>query len=268
MTPIEPGSPSSTATTSAMRPRRSAGATATRSSRPGLSRTDTGDPRPGAMCGSSCAAYSMTLAGTRKPRSSTSTWLPGLPRWCSEDSHESVAHGVVPWAMSPSTVAGPGRAPPPDGAQLHGGQVLRLVEDDVAQGRGAGDVVAELVEQDRVGPRPARPFPWSEAGCPTSRIRRSSSLRRPCACRASVVGIGEQREQHGLGVERRPQARDVLLHDGAAGHLVLHPVVGGVAGPLHLQQDRVGQPLRQHLPGRVVAHPPRLAARRGCRSTS
>lgn len=74
---------------------------------PGSSRTDSGTPRPGAMCGRRRAAYAMTAAGTRKPRSSTSTSASGLPRCASDSSHDAVAHGVVPCAMSPSTVAEP-----------------------------------------------------------------------------------------------------------------------------------------------------------------
>ena len=49
-----------------------------------------------------------------------------------------------------------GRAPPSHGAQLHGGEVLCLVEDDVPQAGGAGQQVAQFVEQDQVGSRPAR----------------------------------------------------------------------------------------------------------------
>ena len=72
ITPTEPGSPVRRATTTATSAATAAGGTRTRSSRPGFSRTDTGAPSPGAIDGSSRAAKSITVAGTRNPRSSTS----------------------------------------------------------------------------------------------------------------------------------------------------------------------------------------------------
>ena len=70
-------------------------------------RTDVGGARSGAVYGSSRAAYSMTSPGTRNPRVSCSTCASGLPRWPSASAHERVAHGVVAWARSPSTVSDP-----------------------------------------------------------------------------------------------------------------------------------------------------------------
>ena len=59
------------------------------------------------MCGSSRAAKSITAPGTRKPATSSSTSASGWPRWASDCDQERVAHGVVAWARSPSTVTEP-----------------------------------------------------------------------------------------------------------------------------------------------------------------
>jgi len=45
----------------------------------------------------------------------------------------------------------PGRASSPHCSQLHGRQVLRFIENDVAQARGALKVIVDLIEQDGVG---------------------------------------------------------------------------------------------------------------------
>ncbi len=57
--------------------------------------------------GSRRAAKAMTSAGTRNPTVSSSTTASGLPRCIRQSRHEVAAHGVVPCARSPSTVAEP-----------------------------------------------------------------------------------------------------------------------------------------------------------------
>lgn len=49
----------------------------------------------------------MTSSGTRNPLVNSSMWAAGLPRWCRASGQLAVAHGVVPWARSPRTVAEP-----------------------------------------------------------------------------------------------------------------------------------------------------------------
>ena len=75
-----------------------------------------------------------------------------------------VAHRVVPRRSRPrgralGDVPENGhrarRAASADGAQLHGREVLRLVEHDVAQARDPSQKVIELVEQGHVGAGPA-----------------------------------------------------------------------------------------------------------------
>ncbi len=77
------------------------------SKKPGFSRIDATGVRPGAMCGSSREAYAMTSVGTRKPAVSSSITASPLPRCPSASSQLRVAHGVVPCARSPRTVAEP-----------------------------------------------------------------------------------------------------------------------------------------------------------------
>ena len=59
------------------------------------------------MRGSSRAAKSITAPGTRKPATSSSTSASGWPRWVIDSAQDEVAHGVVAWARSPSTVTEP-----------------------------------------------------------------------------------------------------------------------------------------------------------------
>ena len=103
--PIEPGraDTSSTVVTAAAR----LSGTRVMASSPRARRTAVGGVRCGAIVGRRRAAYSITWPGTRKPAVSSSVWAPVLPRCFSASSHDGVAHGVVPWAMSPSTVIEP-----------------------------------------------------------------------------------------------------------------------------------------------------------------
>ena len=104
-------------------------------SSPRARRTDVGGSSPGAIAGSSRAAYSMTSPGTRKPLVSCSMCASGLPRW---------PQRVLPGAGRPrggglGEVAEhggrAGRAAPSDGPQHHRRQVLRLVGDHVPERR-------------------------------------------------------------------------------------------------------------------------------------
>ena len=79
--------------------------------------------------------------------------------------------------MSPSTVSDPVERAAADGPQLHRGEVLRLVEHDVAEARGAVEQVGHLVEQRHVGTASSARHPSCEAGCSHSSIRCSRSVR-------------------------------------------------------------------------------------------
>ena len=103
------------------------------------------------MTGSSRAAYSMTTAGTRKPRSSTTrSWL-----LLAEVAQRDVPRRGRPRRRALGDVAEhggrTGRAAAADSPQLHGREVLGLVEHDVTEARSAPHQVAQLVEQGHVG---------------------------------------------------------------------------------------------------------------------
>ena len=185
---------------------------------------------------------SMTAAGTRNPRSSTSRWASGCPRCASATSHDGVAQGVVPWAMSPSTVADAGRASASDGAQLHRGEVLRLVEDDVTQARRAPQTSASSSSEHDVGRGPPRGGARPGGGVPQQQLL-LVVVEDPARAGDEELDVREEPEQHGARLERRPDRVRVAPHLPAAGHGVLHAVVGGVAGLLHEHENRVGKAL-------------------------
>ena len=87
--------------------------------------------------------------------------------------------------MSPRIVIAP-RRPAPEHAQLHRGQVLRLVHDQVAVRRGRAPRGAPAPRRGAAGRRPTSPCradDWSS--------RCSSSSRIPSAAAASASGCGE-----------------------------------------------------------------------------
>ena len=146
-----------------------------------------------------------------------------------------------------------GRAPAADRAQLHRGQVLRLVEHDVAEARLALDQVGGLVDEHRVGQRPRRGLrargPASATAAAPARPGRGPRRRRGPAPPGRTAAPSPP-------APGRPPARarsTAPAHRHAARHRVLDPVVGGLAGRLHLGEQRVRQPLREHRPGRAVA---------------
>jgi hypothetical protein len=154
--------------------------------------------------------------------------------------------------MSPKTVAAPCRASPADGPELHRGEVLRLVEHDVAEAGGAVDDVGELVEQDGVGRAPADCSPGLRWVRPLQE-RALLHGEQPVGLSGELARVGQEAEQHVARVDRGPQPTGIPLDRRAACDCVLHPVVRRVAGPLHLEQHRMGKPLGKHRAGRVVA---------------
>ena len=147
----------------------------------------------------------------------------------------------------------PGRAAAPDGPQMHGGEILGLVEDDVAQARRTVDEIRELVKEDEVGGGPPRGRPGARRVGP----QQDSLLfdaQEPVGVAAEQLGVGPQGVEHPLRVDGGPERRGILPDGGAARDGVLDDVVGGVAGALHGEQDEVRQPLREHRPRRAVAH--------------
>ena len=184
-------------------------------------------------------------------------------------SHESVAHGVVPWAMSPSTVADPVEQRRPTARSCMG---ERSCASSSTTWPRLGVRVEQVARSRRAGP-----------------CRRATSGRRPWCGRASshsrialLVGVEAVRRRRRRARRRRTSSRNSTARGSSAGHTdaayflttaraghgVLHPVVGGVAGPLHLQQHGVREPLGEHLARGVVAHAARRAARRRSRCTS
>ena len=124
----------------------------------------------------------------------------------------------------------------------------------MAEAEGALEVVVDLVDQYRVGHRPSgRSAPGCRVG--PQEYRALGVGQQIGAVPVQRRGVREQAEQHGLRVECGPHRSGVPLDRCRAGHGVLHPVVWGVAGLLHLEQDRVGETVRQHPACRVVPHP-------------
>ena len=156
----------------------------------------------------------------------------------------------------------PGRRAATDGAQLHRARGPGPRRARRGPGSGCG----------RAGRRPRRggpcrrgssgPHPSCGEACPTSSIRCSSSVRMPSAASASAAASAEEREEHAGRVERRPQAADVGGDRRRAGDGVLHAVVGGVTGALHLEQHLVGEPLGEQARGRRSSAPRGRRARR------
>ena len=69
----------------------------------------------------------------------------------------------------------------------------------------------------------------------------------PSAAAVSVAASEKSRKSDGGRVERRPEPADVGGHRRRPGHGVLHAVVRGVAGALHLQEHVVGETLGEQV---------------------
>ncbi len=154
---------------------------------PGESRTDVGAFSPGAMLGSSLAAYRITASGTRNPRSSSSITAPLCPRCSSVTSHEGVAQGVVPCAMSPSTVIEPVEQRRPTARSCIGERSCAsssttcpiLAERRVRSVSSSSSTAS--AELHFAEPAVREGFSHSSSFC-------SSAVRMPSACRASTSG--------------------------------------------------------------------------------
>ena len=148
----------------------------------------TGAPRPGAMAGSSRAAYSITSPGTRKPLVSCSMCASALPRWRSAVPQEPVAHGVVAWARSPSTVAEPVEQRRPTARSIIGERSCASSATTWPRLGVRSHEVGGLVDQHRVGQRPPR-----AAGLLGGRAHSSSACSS--AVEQPVGGRGEERRR-------------------------------------------------------------------------
>ena len=154
-----------------------------------------------------------------------------------------------------------GRGAPGQRAQHHRREVLRLVGDDVRRATACA----------RRGRRPRRPAPrrpatsassrGSSAASPTAAAPARRRSRSPSARGGEEVGVRQQPPHQPGRVDGRPDRVGVVLDRLAAGHGVLHAVVGGVAGELHPHQDPVRQGLGHHRARGAVPHPAR--AQRG-----
>ena len=147
-----------------------------------------------------------------------------------------------------------GRAAPADRPQLHRGEVLRLVEDHVAEARRALEQIGRLVDEHGVGRGPRRRCRARARGLRpgSSPAHRRRAGRRAAA--ASEAGSESSRSTTLDRVDRRPDRVDVRLHRRRCGRR--RPARGRpVASPagLHLDQHRVGEPLRQRGAGGAVA---------------
>ena len=150
-----------------------------------------------------------------------------------------------------------GAGPPADGAQHHRRQILGLVENHVTEARSPAEQVGGLVDQDHVGERPA-----GRAHRSGRTLHHDQLLflggQDAGGRRLEELGVGQQSQDQLRRLQRRPERGRVRLDGLAAGHRVLDPVVGGVAGGLHPQQDLVGEPVRQHRPAGLVPDAPVL----------
>ena len=116
------------------------------------------------MAGSSREAYAMTSRGTRKPAVSSSTTASGLPRWASASSQLPRRPRRRALREVAQHRRRTGRAAAAHRAVLHRRQVLRLVEDDMAQRVRTRHQVGRLVDQHRVRRRPPAPTSRCAAG--------------------------------------------------------------------------------------------------------
>ena len=244
------------------RPRRQVRARSTRdrSPRAAAHRRRRGQRRA-RSCGSSRAAYSITSPGTRKPRVSSSTWASGLPRWAERLGPGAGRPGRGRLGQVAEHGQRPGRGAPGQRAQHHRREVLRLVGHDVAPATGCA----------RPGRPPRRGVRRPAATSGPRRASRGGFAHSSAACssgsRIPSAAAGEEVRRRTAAATRSRAGStaghssfDVVLDRLAARHGVLHPVVGGVAGELHLHQDPVRQRLRQHRPGGAVPDPARCAA--------
>ena len=145
------------------RPRRPARSSARRRARPACGAPRSAAARVGAIVGSRRAAYAITSPGTRKPRVSSSTVRRRAGRGGrSASSQLPTDHGGGGLGEVAEHGHRAGGGLPPDRAQHHRREVLRLVEHDVAEAGGALDQVGRLADQDRVVQRPLAPCrgPW------------------------------------------------------------------------------------------------------------
>ena len=163
------------------------------------------------------------------------------------------AHGVVAWARSPRIVADPVEHCRPTERSIIGDRSCASSSTTwprlgVRSSRSAASSISTASCSDHLArrPGPSAASPRRSRACSSSsrmpsaalgqEVRRRRAAASPAAC-GSTAG---------------QSASTYCLDRPAAGHRVLHPVVGGVAGQLHLDQDRVREPLRQHRPAGAV----------------
>ena len=161
--------------------------------------------------------------------------------------NSAVAHGVVPCARSPSTVADPVVQRRPTARYCIGDRSCASSSTTWPSECVRCDQVRRLVDQHRVGRRPLRRLHAAGRLRPQDRLLLLGASSSPSAC-AARNSASRQQPQHQLRrIDRRPDRLDGRLHRRVAGHRVLHPVVRGLAGPLHLHQHGVRDALRQGL---------------------
>ena len=196
---------------------------------------------------------------------------PGLPRWPSD----VLPRGGRPRRGALGDVAEhrrrPGRAAPADRAQLHRGEVLRLVEHDVAE---AGRALEQVGRARRAGPRRRATSgrrPWTAGGrCPTAAARCSSAREQAVGVPGERGGVGEQRRSS-------TAAGSSAGHSDAAYRLAPRRCratasctrsSGESPAALHLQQHARGRAAAAASAGPRRSAPRGRAARRGSRCTS
>ena len=112
----------------------------------------------------------------------------------------------------------------------------------MAEAGGPLEQVGHLVEERHVGAGPPRGALGAGRGAPQQHPL--LVLGEDAGGRLGEgIGIREEPEDDGGGVEDRPEAADARGDGRRARDRVLHPVVGGVTGALHLQQHAVGEAL-------------------------
>ena len=158
----------------------------------------------------------MTRAGTRKPRSRTSTWLPGLPRWASDSSHEASPTAWCParcrrgrWPTRSSS-AGP-RPAAASGERSCASSRTTWPRLGVRSTRSASSSSRTASASDQ------RAAPLLRGRLvPAAASRCSSASRTPSACAGEEFGVGEQPEQHlRAGRARGQTASAYCLHRGS-----------------------------------------------------
>ena len=199
----------------------------------------------------------MTSRGTRKPaRQLLDHARPACPGGAAPPPSSRVAHGVVPCARSPSTVAEPVVQRRPTARYCMGERSCASSSTTWPERVRALHQVGRLVDQHRVRRRPLRRLHAPGRLRPQDRLLLVLGRGCPSACAARNSASDSSRSTSFAGSTGGQIAFTAAFTAGVAGHRVLHPVVRRLARPAP------SAPARR---ARSAAAGPRGRRRSGCR---